>query len=254
MKKILFFSLMLLFACYSGFAKKPKPAVTNSMVINFHHLVGKENLRLNDSINRYANANGDDFYVTTFKYYVSNIQLEKANGEIVSLPDTYLLVNAADPSSYTQSLTGIPDGKYKSISFLIGVDSLRNFEGAQTGSLDPAKGMFWSWKTGYIFVKMEGVSTKSGSKRHALAFHIGGAIAPNNTIRTFSQDLPKKMKLKSGRRCEMDINVDVASMFAGQTTVKFEELYSTMGGPRSVLVADNYSNGMFTVTKVKRLP
>jgi hypothetical protein len=34
------------------------------------------------------------------------------------------------------------------IKFLLGVDSLKNVSGIQTGALDPAKGMFWTWNTG----------------------------------------------------------------------------------------------------------
>lgn len=254
MRKTHILGFVFLITGHLAFSNKPKPSRSNRLQINFHHFVGKDNLRLNDSLQRYKNAHGDDFYVTTFKYYISNLQLEKTNGEIVRIPDSYLLVNAADSSSYVQFVEGIPDGKYRRISFLIGVDSARNFEGAQTGPLDPAKGMFWSWKTGYIFVKMEGISSKSGSKRHGLAFHIGGAIAPNNTIRNFSQQLPKKVKLKKGREGSLDVNVDVASMFNGQTIINFEELFSTMGGPKSVLVADNYASGMFSISNVKKLP
>jgi hypothetical protein len=44
------------------------------------------------------------------------------------------------------------------IRFLLGVDSARNVSGIQTGALDPARGMFWTWNSGYVMAKIEGSS------------------------------------------------------------------------------------------------
>lgn len=228
--KHLLVSLCLLLAVSQDISAKPPKQTKSTIILKFTNKVKDQNLSLNDSLHLYYNANGDDFYITTFKYYISNIILTKSNGDTVHIPDTYFLVNAADSASLTQQLTNVPTGKYKAIAFTIGVDSLRNFAGAQTGCLDPARGMFWTWKSGYIFVKLEGVSSKSSSKKNRLVYHIGGAIAPENTIREFSQSLPSKLKVKDGKTPEIDITVDAASLFQGKTTVKFSELSFTMGG------------------------
>ena len=250
-KYITLTALSFLFLLCSGFKRKNKNATTH-LAIHFKNFVGNQPLKLNDSLNTYSNANGDDFYLTTFKYYVSNFVLTKTNGETVTVPDSYFLINAADASSMDIDLPEVPAGKYKAISFIIGVDSLRNFAGAQTGCLDPAKGMFWTWKSGYIFVKLEGASSKSTSKKNRLTFHIGGAIAPNNAIRNFAHDFPRMLKVKEGRDPSIDIAVDAAALFKGKTTVDFSKLNFTMGGPNSVIVADNYEQGLFTVTDVKK--
>ena len=142
-----------------------KAAQKGSLNVHFKNVVDDKDLRLNDSISFYKNANGDDFKITTFKYYISNVSLIAKNGQSVAIPDSYFLVNAADSTTLNQQITNIPEGKYTGISFIIGVDSLRNFAGAQTGVLDPAKGMFWSWNSGYIFVKFEGQSSKSTAKK-----------------------------------------------------------------------------------------
>lgn len=250
MKILQAIAVCFLIVLSTGFKKKTKTGA-GQIILHFQNKVNERPLLLNDSSNVYYNANGDDFYVTTFKYYISNIVLTKTNGDTVQMPESYFLVNAADPSSSTQMLTNVPAGKYKAISFLIGVDSLRNFAGAQSGCLDPAKGMFWSWKTGYIFVKMEGVSSKSASRRNRLTFHIGGATDPDNTIREFSQDLPARLKIKNNRVSDMNIDVNAAALFMGNSTVKFSDLSHTMGGPKSVIVADNYARGLFRVSGVK---
>lgn len=243
----LFFLLGFPLAGFS-FINPPKPP-TGHLFLHFRNQVDGRPLVLGDSLHKYSNANGDRFYVTTFKYYISNIQLITAKGETVTIPDTYLLVNAADSSTLVQDLGVVPVGKYKSIRFIIGVDSLRNFSGAQSGSLDPAKGMFWTWKSGYIFVKMEGISEQSTDKKNRLVFHIGGAISPDNTIRNYSQVLPRTLKMKEGRDRDLVVVVNLASMFKGKTTVDFSNLHFTMGGPKSVIIADNYAEGLFTITR-----
>ncbi len=252
-------SILALLLCLTSLAdawasttdQPPAPVKTGKLVLHFTHKVDRQDLRLNDSVSLYRNAHGDDLKITTFKYYISNILLTDKKGATVSVPDSYVLVNAADESTLRQELPGIPAGKYKTISFTIGVDSLRNFAGAQTGSLDPAKGMFWSWKTGYIYVKLEGQSSTSASKNHRLTFHIGGAIAPNNTIRTFTQQLGKTLKVDEGKQPELAIEVNAAALFSGKTIVDFSKLSNTMGGPNSVIVADNYAKGLFRIAHVK---
>jgi hypothetical protein len=64
----------------------------------------------------------------------------------------YFLVDFSDTTTTTLKLTILPY-LYNRLSFVIGVDSARNVSGAQTGALDPANGMFWTWNTGYIMAK-----------------------------------------------------------------------------------------------------
>ncbi|RKR80580.1 hypothetical protein BDD43_0704 [Mucilaginibacter gracilis] len=256
MKKLIMLFCGLALMVFAASAKPnpgdPKKATkTGNIAIHFKNVVNGQELKLNDSLSLYKNANGDDFKITTFKYYISNVSLIAKNGDKVAIPDSYFLVNAADSATQNQQIANIPEGKYTGITFTIGVDSLRNFAGAQTGVLDPAKGMFWSWNSGYIFVKLEGESPKSTAKKNRLTFHIGGVKAPNNTIRTFTQKLPKTLKINDGKLPELELIANAGALFQGKTTVDFAKLNFTMGGPNSVVVADNYADGLFKITQVK---
>jgi len=230
---------------------KIKDAKKGNLSVHFKNVVNGKDLRLNDSVSMYKNANGDDFKVTTFKYYISNVILIAKDGGKVAIPDSYFLVNAADSATLNQQITNIPEGKYTGVAFTIGVDSLRNFAGAQTGALDPAKGMFWSWNTGYIFVKFEGQSPRSTARKNRLTFHIGGAQDPNNTIRSFTQRFPKTLKIIDGKLPELELVANAGALFQGKTVVDFSKLNFTMGGPNSVIVADNYADGLFQVSKIR---
>ncbi len=142
----------------------------------------------------------------------------------------------------------MPSGEYTGLTFTVGVDSTRNVSGAQTGALDPTQGMFWSWNTGYIFMKLEGYSPQS--EKGGLTFHIGGFKAPNNTIRTISPSLNNsKVLVAAGKAPQVHLKVDVLEMFQTPQVVKFADLSTTMGGPASVTIADNYRD-MFRVDHV----
>ncbi|RYZ98545.1 MAG: hypothetical protein EOP47_19105 [Sphingobacteriaceae bacterium] len=241
---ILFTSAFI--SCKKDNKPEPDPIGTGKVKIEFENKVGDEELELDDQT--YTNAHGDNFTVSTFKYYVSNIKLLKADGSGFAVPESYLLIDAADASSSLHTLEGIPAGDYTGISYTIGVDSARNFAGAQTGALDPINDMFWTWDSGYIFVKFEGNSPQSTAVDDKLTFHIGGAKSPNNTVRastkTFNGDI---LRVRSNSQPQIHLAADVATLFTGTTNINFATLSFTMGGINSVIVADNYADSFITV-------
>ena len=95
----------------------------------------------------------DTLTYTKLKYYVSNFKLKQADGTWWEHPESYFLVDLSEPTSLSMALNNIPTGNYTEVSYTMGVDSLRNVSGAQTGALSTTNGMFWSWNSGYIMVK-----------------------------------------------------------------------------------------------------
>ncbi len=226
--------------------KKESELTIGEASLEFDHVVGAAKMALDPQ--QYTNANGDQFRITNFKYYISNITLTKADGTTYKQPESYYLIDEQLPDSKSISLKNVPSGEYTGLTFTVGVDSARNVAGAQTGALDPAQGMFWSWNTGYIFLKLEGYSPQS--EKGGLTFHIGGFKKPYNTIRTVSPALNgKTIFIAAGRAPEVHMKVDVLEMFQSPTPIKFSELSTTMGGAGSVTIADNYRD-MFRVDHI----
>ncbi len=69
------------------------------------------------------------------------------------------------------------------ISLLFGVDSAIQVGGVGKGALDPQRGMYWTWQTGYVQWKMEGVirvdeeshrSDGSAVAEYPMELHLGG--------------------------------------------------------------------------------
>lgn len=216
-----------------------------TVLLEFANKVGTENLRMDGTM--YKNQNGDDFKVTKFNYYISNIKLNNADGSSFAETESYHLLEHNTPASLSFSLAKVPSGTYKSITFTIGVDSLRNVSGAQTGALDPAKGMFWSWSSGYIMLKMEGTSPQSAAASNELRIHVGGFSGANNTVNTVTLNFPNNIIVNADDN-HVHINADILKMFGPSNIINFATLSVVhMPGADAKKVADNYKN-MFSVS------
>lgn len=154
---------------------------TGDVIIEFEHVWGQseDHFHLGDDF--VQPDNGDTLNFTKLRYYISNIVLYGTNGTNYMEPESYHIVDL-DHSimSNELELKDVPSGSYSGISFMIGVDSTRNVSGAQTGALDPANEMFWSWNNGYIFLKAEG-STSSDVNENFI-YHVGGFSGPNSAL------------------------------------------------------------------------
>lgn len=215
-----------------------------TVLLEFSHKVGTDNLKMDGTV--YKNQNGDDFTVTKFNYYISNIRLNNTDGGSYAESESYHLLEHSTPASLNFSLSKVPAGTYKSITFTIGVDSLRNVSGAQTGALDPAKGMFWSWSSGYIMLKMEGTSPQSTSASNELRIHVGGFSGINNTVNTVTLSFPSNITI-NGDENHIHLTTDVQKLFGPVNIINFATLSVVhMPGADAKKVADNYKN-MFNI-------
>jgi len=119
----------------------------------------------------------------------------------------------------------------------------------QKGVLDPVKGMFWAWNTGYIFLKLEGKSTYSKSPSNIFEYHIGGFKQPNNCIRQVTLDLTEKSFQKVGDDADfLSILVDISEVLKTPKSIDFNELSSVTDFNNASMMADNYAD-MFSVIK-----
>lgn len=258
--KNIFLPLSLLFISTTFFSCKkdakedptpytPPAAETGQFRLEFEHLVGSSALQMNTANTQYTNNVSETFNVTTFKYYVSNVVLKKSDNSEYKVPQSYFLIDASSAEGSLITLQNIPAGNYKGMRFTLGVDSTRNVSGAQTGALDPANGMFWSWNSGYIFLKLEGTSPQSSGTSNGIAYHIGGFRNANNTnalqtVETsFGSDL---LRITSNGNPQLHMAVDVKEIFKTPTDISFATTPTVhMPGATAKSIANNYVD-MFT--------
>ncbi len=221
--------------------------------IEITHAVGAAPLRLGDS---YRTAAGDAWSVERLRYYLSNFRLRRGDAAWFANPQSeqdsrgYFLVDEADAASKRFAIGPVPPGSYSGIEFLVGVDAKRNRGGAQTGTLDPARGLFWTWDTGYIFFLFEGHSPQSGDENHALTWHVGGAGVAARTV--FLQ-FPAPLEVTAEQGAEVHLYADLARLFDGAHRLRPEQLPTAMDPAASAQVADN-SAGLFRIDHIHQLP
>ena len=212
----------------------------HSLTIHFRHRVGSRDLKLFDET--YTNSFGEPMTITRFSYYVSHLRVTGVDHRQWPLSDKTYLIDEADSSSKTLILP-FSGGAIQSISFEIGVDSILNVSGVQTGDLDPLKGMFWTWNSGYIFAKLEGRSDSSHAPAHYLNWDIGGFKSPANASRKIVIVVP----VQSTTASVMVIDADLLKWFEGQHLLKIaQHPLCHQPGELAMQVADNYSS-MFSI-------
>lgn len=230
-----------------------------TLSIQFDNIVGDKNLQLNTGT--YTNAAGQDFKISLLRYFISNIKVKNTSGQEYTLPQdsSYFLI-AEDNAASQFVKVRVPVGEYSSLSFVLGVDSLRSTMdiSKRTGVLDPSggmdDGMYWGWNSGYIFFKMEGTSSFAPvdpSGQNKFRYHIGGFGGYNaptiNNVKTITVDLTSGgiAKVRTDREANIHLMVDVLKMFNGTTNVSIASNPTVMFSEFSLKVADNYVN-MFT--------
>jgi len=219
--------------------------------VEFDNIVDGQNLFLNTVT--YTNSSGENYKVTTLKYYISNIKVTNTAGAEIVVPQdsSYFLIDESDAASHSAEVT-VPKGDYKQITFTVGVDSLRNTMdvASRTGVLDPAaggNGMYWSWNSGYIFFKIEGTSPASAEAGNAFMYHIGGfggySSPTINNIREVTLDLTAGgiAKVAADGESNIHLMVDIAKLFNGSTQLSIAANPVVMFGDFSGNIANNYS-------------
>ncbi|MCF2443500.1 hypothetical protein L0657_05980 [Dyadobacter sp. CY345] len=274
MKKLIYLSSMLfigaclIVACqYSGPEVGPPLIIPEGrMVLKFDNIAGNEDLVLDNKT--YSNSFGEDLTISKFNYFVSNFKLLEEGGDSYTIPQdsSYFRIVEADPKTQTVILNGIPQGKYTGIEYIIGVDSLRSVSGIEKrgGALDPSgdmagDGMYWAWTSGYIFVKLEGTSSKSSSSNGKFYYHIGfygGFDSENKTVNNI-----KNVKINfAGEKAvvtgdsvpEVRLTADVLKVFNGPDPVSVEKNPGIMFDfTLSSGVANNYKS-MFGFGEIKQ--
>ncbi|MFT4532730.1 MAG: hypothetical protein ACI9P5_000074 [Saprospiraceae bacterium] len=163
--------------------------------------------------------------ITKLKFYVSKIGFSNSlDGDWIGKGSCHLL-DMEKPKSMKIVLQ-IPDTlQVNSLCFNLGVDSLINVSGAMSGDLDPMQGMYWAWQSGYINFKLEGKSDKCPARKNKFQFHLGGFLAPYNTL--------QKVTLPIVIKDEIFVVLDIGELIEAVDVSKTHEIMS----PRSEAVS-----------------
>ena len=253
MKYLFFFGIAL--ALFVSCKKDKEPMYNGDanadLSVEFDNIAGSSDLELNSG--SYTNSSSESFTVSLLKYYVSNFVLTKSDGTVYTVPQDscYFLIDESDEETHEPTLH-VPEGEYKSLSFVVGIDSIRNTDDVskRTGVLDltgAGGDMYWGWNSGYVFFKIEGTSPAAPGD---FMYHIGGfggySSPTFNNIKKITLDLTARgtPKVKAGKETNIHLMIDVLKLFDGVGQVSIAANPAVMFDPYSVSIANNFS-GMF---------
>lgn len=189
----------------------------------------------------YTNSVGEKVQIHRFMFYTIKWKLITASNDTINLSNEHFLINIEKEQSMVLTFPKLANAT--KIIFDIGVDSIHNTTGIQTGILDPALGMFWTWRTGYIMAKLHGVSPQAKTAGNRFSYEVGGFQSPYNSVRTIVLELPT-LHPKSQ---SITIKTNLAKWFSGKHIIQIGTTPNCHNaGKLAMQLADNYAS-MFSI-------
>jgi len=146
----------------------------DSLGINFRVKFQGEELQLGKEYH----WNGQPIKFTNVKFYVGSMALKMGDSVIFADKKAHLV----DYSNVQSLMIQLPMiHEFDRIELVIGTDSLDNVSGEFTADLDPINGMYWTWQSGFINLKLEGNSSLCSTRKNEFVYHIGGYEKPFET-------------------------------------------------------------------------
>ncbi len=224
------FFLLLFMAVYGGAFSQ-----TNSVQFSVSTTFGATPLDLVDSA--FTTNDSKHLKITEVKFYLSKIQLLR-NGKIVlEEKNGFHLVDAGQTNPFIIVVNNTQNISFDQVQFNLGIDSTTNVSGAMGGDLDPTKGMYWTWQSGYINFKLEGTSPLCTTRNNEFQFHLGGYQKPNYCLQPLSFPIKNSSKI--------DLNLDVQKILEQVDLSKTNHIMSPSA--EAVLISKIVANA-FTIS------
>ena len=205
-----------------------------TLTLQFNPVFGKEALVLSKSY--FSKNNNDSIQFDVLRFYISGIELLLNGKTVWKELNSFHMVDASVISSLSINLNTSSKLVFDKLKFNMGIDSTTNVAGALGGDLDPTKGMYWTWQSGYINFKLEGKSKVCNTRNNEFTFHLGGYQYPYNTLQS--------VDLNANNSNELSIIINAEEMISKIDLRKQNHIMSP--GKEAVLLS-NELTGIFSV-------
>jgi hypothetical protein len=162
-------------------------------MLSVHIRYGLAEAKIGDTF--YPFQQHDSLQLEEVKFYLSGIELWNNNQQVWAESNSFHLIDAEQPTSMNIRLQTPSSLVYNQLKFVLGIDSVTNVSGAMGGDLDPTKGMYWTWQSGYVNMKLEGVSNRCSTRGNRFQFHIGGYQYPYETIQQITLPVQQQQSI-----------------------------------------------------------
>ncbi len=139
---------------------------------------------------------GTSLKIEVLKFYIAHVMVSGECDDHPSNIDDYSLVDFFEDIAPIKIYNPCFISPSKNLTFQLGVDSAIQEVGVQSGVLDPMKGMYWTWNSGYIHFKLELKDTTSRGPDREIILHLGGYRGDQSTIQ---QVLCKNLSIENNQ-------------------------------------------------------
>lgn len=218
------------------------------ITLKFDNGVGDQDFIFNSNYNK---SDGESFKLETLKYIISNVRFTDNNGNTFTPPsnENIFIVDEANGNNAGEifvSFNDVQAADYTQVTFGLGVDQDRFAQGAagQGDFLQQAQdaGMFWTWASGYKFMRLDGTFTSGARVNEALNIHMGSVGTSLDNYREVTLDLTNTARVREGSNPEIHLKVDIMKILEGTTTVSFADGYDQVhtDATETPIIADNF--------------
>ena len=193
---------------------------------------------------QYTNSENQYLRFTDFYFYLSEVELLKADGTATKVEEV-ILHNFKNP----QTLTNIIEkGDYTQIRYNLGLTTELNESDPSTFEanhpLSDAQFMHWGWAAKYKYIKVEGKVDEEDISvlNNSFAYHTGD----DGSDRSITQDLNVTIG-ENGEKLALEFQVDLDKVFAGVDMI--EDNTSHAITPIAIQIHDNFVEAIEVVIK-----
>ncbi len=233
--KPLIFSLVclsLLASCTKD--RTPEPDDPSRIMVSFSNAVNASSLHLDTMI--YINAAGNHYKVTDLQYFISDMILQGKGGKVRILSDEGIhYIDARIPSTLSWlPVDTVPEGGYDSVSFVFGIDSLKNISNRFPNP--PERDMAWPdiLGGGYHYMKLNMMWSDGTANPMPFMFHLGigqlysGVTPDPDSITDYVQNwfrvtLPAVFTVVKGQKTEIILEMDLNQWFGAAEVFDFAQ-------------------------------
>ncbi|HEY1045140.1 MAG TPA: MbnP family protein [Bacteroidia bacterium] len=189
-------------ACKPTEPEKPNTESGKNLVLKFNAMFDDKPLSW---AGQSITGAGDTVSFDKIKFIMSNFTLETNDGKFITFPEFYGYLSLRTGRD-SVILKNVPEGAYKSIRFMVGLDSATNHSDPNLRSIDhPLKpavnDMHWGWAGGYIFNILEGYYQNNGAT-NGFSFHIA------NDVNVRNHSFVESFTIAKNSRIVFNVNAD----------------------------------------------
>ena len=229
---IIYLTIAILITLTTWGCKGNSPIEKGNFDLSFIPMVNGERIVRGDTM---TNIEGRSYKLDLMLMYVADITLITQDNEEVLLSEINLFdlmeggaARSGEDNPAIASFTDIDVNDFKGIKLGIGVPDRLNVDPASYPighPLDIGNSMYWSWRTGYKYLSMEGAidgspDMKGDSLNLPLGYHTGkdSIDSPNIIYREVSfESTGDAFSIEPGKTLSFEIEIDVNRMFYNET-------------------------------------